>query len=93
VVDIPATAVLIPVVQGAIVLLGSGSSLLWWALIFGIALGANYFPFSSSSTIIGLKILQKKKRVSTKQYTKTGAIVCTIQLLLASFYLMVLYLI
>ena len=92
VVDIPATAVLIPIVQGAVVLLGPGSSLLWWALIFGIALGANYFPFSSSSTIIGLKILQKKKRVSIKEYTKIGAIVCTIQLLVASFYLMALYL-
>lgn len=93
VVDIPATAVLIPVVHGAIILLGPEASWLWWALIFGIALGANYFPFSSSSTIIGIKILQKKKRVSTKEYTKIGAIVCTIQLLLASFYLMVLYLI
>ena len=92
VVDIPATAVLIPVVQGAVVLLGPGSSLLWWALIFGIALGANYFPFSSSSTIIGMKILQKKKRVSIKEYTKIGVIVCTIQLVVASFYLMALYL-
>lgn len=92
VVDIPATAVLIPVVQGAIALLGSGSSLLWWALIFGIALGANYFPFSSSSTIIGLKILQKKKSVTMKEYTKIGTIVCTIQLALASLYLMLLYL-
>ncbi len=91
VVDIPATAVLIPVVQGAIGLLGSGSFLLWWALIFGIALGANYFPFSSSSTIIGMKILQKKKRVSIKEYTKIGAIVCTIQLAVATFYLMTLY--
>jgi Na+/H+ antiporter NhaD/arsenite permease-like protein len=92
VVDIPATAVLIPVVQGVIAQLGSGSYLLWWALIFGIALGANYFPFSSSSTIIGLKILQKRKRVSTREYSKIGAIVCTIQLIVASLYLMGLYL-
>jgi Na+/H+ antiporter NhaD/arsenite permease-like protein len=91
VVDIPATAVLIPVVSGALALLGSGSSLLWWSLVFGIALGANYFPFSSSSTIIGLKILQKRKSVSIKEYTKIGTIVCTVQLLIASIYLMVLY--
>ena len=92
VVDIPATVVLIPVVQEATGLLGPGSSLLWWALIFGIGLGANYFPFSSSSTIIGMKILRKKKHVSIKEYTKIGATVCTIQLVVASFYLMVLYL-
>jgi len=92
VVDIPATAVLIPVVQDAAGLLGPGSFLLWWALIFGIGLGANFFPFSSSSTIIGLKILRKKKHVSIKEYTKIGATVCTIQLVVASFYLIGLYL-
>ncbi len=92
VVDIPATAVLIPVVQDATGLLGPGSSLLWWALIFGIGLGANFFPFSSSSTIIALKILRKKKRVSIKEYAKIGVTVCTIQLVVATFYLMTLYL-
>jgi Na+/H+ antiporter NhaD/arsenite permease-like protein len=92
VVDIPATAVLIPIVQGIIALLGPGSFLLWWALIFGIAFGANYFPFSSSSTIIGMKILQKRKRIPIKEYTKIGSIVCTIQLAITSIYLMILYL-
>jgi Na+/H+ antiporter NhaD/arsenite permease-like protein len=92
VVDIPATAVLIPVIHGMVVQLGSGSYLLWWALIFGIALGANYFPFSSSSTIIGLKFLQKRKRISTREYSKIGVIICTIQLIVASLYLMGLYL-
>ncbi len=92
VVDIPATAVLIPVVQDAAGLLGPGSSLLWWALIFGIGLGANFFPFSSSSTIIALKILRKKKRVSIKEYAKIGVTVCTIQLVVTTFYLMTLYL-
>jgi Na+/H+ antiporter NhaD/arsenite permease-like protein len=92
VVDIPATAVLIPVVQNASDLLGPGSSLLWWALIFGIGLGANFFPFSSSSTIIALKILQKKKRVSIKEYAKIGVTICTIQLVVATIYLMTLYL-
>jgi Na+/H+ antiporter NhaD/arsenite permease-like protein len=92
VVDIPATAVLIPVVQDAAGLLGPGSSLLWWALIFGIGLGANFFPFSSSSTIIALKILRKKKRVSIKEYAKIGVTVCTIQLMVTTFYLMTLYL-
>jgi len=92
VVDIPATAVLIPVVQDASGLLGPGSFLLWWALIFGIGLGANFFPFSSSSTIIALKILRKRKRVSIKEYAKIGVTVCTIQLVVATFYLMTLYL-
>ncbi len=92
VVDIPATAILIPVVQSASDLLGPGSSLLWWALIFGIGLGANFFPFSSSSTIIALKILRKKKRVSIKEYAKIGVTICTIQLVIATFYLMALYL-
>lgn len=92
VVDIPATAVLIPVIQNASDLLGPGSSLLWWALIFGIGLGANFFPFSSSSTIIALKILREKKRVSIKEYAKIGVTICTIQLVIATFYLITLYL-
>jgi Na+/H+ antiporter NhaD/arsenite permease-like protein len=94
VVDIPATAVLIPVVQNAaesLTLLGPGSFLLWWALIFGIGLGANFFPFSSSSTIIGLKILRRKKRVSLKEYTKIGVTICTIQLVVTTLYLLALY--
>jgi len=91
VVDIPATAVLIPIVLEATGILGSGSFLLWWALAFGIGLGANYFPFSSSSTIIGMKILRKKRQVSIREYTKIGAIVCTIQLLVATAYLLMLY--
>jgi Na+/H+ antiporter NhaD/arsenite permease-like protein len=91
VVDIPATAVLIPVVKDAAGLLGSGSSLLWWALIFGIGLGANFFPFSSSSTIVALKILRRKKRVSIREYARIGIIVCIIQLVFTSYYLMALY--
>ena len=91
VVDIPATAVLIPIVLEATIILGSGSFLLWWALAFGIGLGANYFPFSSSSTIIGMKILRKKRHVSIREYIKIVAIVCTIQLLIASLYFLLLH--
>lgn len=87
IVDIPLTAALIPIVEEASVLLQREVSMLWWALIFGIGLGANYTPFGSSSTIIALSVLRKEQDVKFSEFTKIGIIVCTIQLILGSVYL------
>jgi Na+/H+ antiporter NhaD/arsenite permease-like protein len=87
IVDIPLTAALIPIVQEASVILQRNVSLLWWALIFGIGLGANYTPFGSSSTIIALSILRKEQSVTFREFTKVGVIVCTIQLFIGTIYL------
>jgi Na+/H+ antiporter NhaD/arsenite permease-like protein len=87
IVDIPLTAALIPIVEEASILLQREVSLLWWALIFGIGLGANYTPFGSSSTIIALSILRKEQNVAFSEFTKLGIIVCTIQLSLGTVYL------
>jgi Na+/H+ antiporter NhaD/arsenite permease-like protein len=87
IVDIPLTAALIPIVEEASILLQRDVSLLWWALIFGIGLGANYTPFGSSSTIIALSVLRKEQDVTFGEFTRVGIIVCTIQLLLGSVYL------
>jgi Na+/H+ antiporter NhaD/arsenite permease-like protein len=61
--------------------------LLWWALIFGIGLGANFTPFGSSSTIIALSVLRKEQNVKFSEFSRIGIIVCTLQLLLGSIYL------
>jgi Na+/H+ antiporter NhaD/arsenite permease-like protein len=87
IVDIPLTAALIPIVEEASNILQREVSLLWWALIFGIGLGANFTPFGSSSTIIALSILRKEQSVAFSEFTKVGVIVCTIQLLIGTIYL------
>jgi len=87
IVDIPLTAALIPIVEEASIILQRKVSLLWWALILGIGLGANYTPFGSSSTIIALSILRKEQNVAFSEFTKVGVIVCTIQLIIGSLYL------
>ena len=92
IVDIPLTAAFIPIVEVITNNLGSNSILLWWAIIFGVSLGANFTPLGSSSTIIALGILRKQQKVSFKEFSKIGFIVCTIQLVLGSIYLVGLYL-
>ncbi len=87
IVDIPLTAAIIPIVEEASNILQREVSLLWWALIFGIGLGANYTPFGSSSTIIALSILRKEQNVAFSEFTRVGLIVCTIQLLIGTAYL------
>ena len=47
IVDIPLTAALIPIIEETAIILNREVSFLWWALIFGIGLGANYTPFGS----------------------------------------------
>jgi Na+/H+ antiporter NhaD/arsenite permease-like protein len=91
IVDIPLTAAFIPVVQVITNNLGSNSVLLWWAIIFGVSLGANFTPIGSSSTIIALGILKKQQKVSFKEFSRVGTIACTIQLALGSLYLIALY--
>jgi Na+/H+ antiporter NhaD/arsenite permease-like protein len=91
IVDIPLTAAFIPIVQSITLSLGSGSFLLWWAIIFGVGLGANFTPIGSSSTIIALGVLRKQQKVSFQQFSKVGIIICSIQLFVGSLYLIGLY--
>jgi Na+/H+ antiporter NhaD/arsenite permease-like protein len=87
IVDIPLTAALIPIVEEASIILQREVSLLWWALIFGIGLGANYTPFGSSSTIIALSVLRKEQDVKFSEFSRVGIIICTIQLFIGTLYL------
>jgi Na+/H+ antiporter NhaD/arsenite permease-like protein len=91
IVDIPLTAAFIPIILEISADLGPHSVLLWWAIIFGVSLGANFTPIGSSSTIIALGVLKKNQKVSFKDFTKIGTIVCTIQLMIGSIYLIALY--
>lgn len=92
IVDIPLTAAFIPIIQEISPNLGPNSVLIWWAIIFGVSLGANFTPIGSSSTIIALGVLKKQQKVSFKEFTKIGTIVCIIQLIMGSIYLIALYL-
>jgi Na+/H+ antiporter NhaD/arsenite permease-like protein len=91
IVDIPLTAAFIPIISEISTGLGPHSVLLWWAIIFGVALGANFTPIGSSSTIIALGVLKNQQRVSFKEFTRVGTLVCTIQLIIGSIYLIALY--
>jgi Na+/H+ antiporter NhaD/arsenite permease-like protein len=91
IVDIPLIAAFIPIIHEITGNLGSNSMLLWWAIILGVGLGANYTPIGSASTIIGLGVLRKQQKVSFKEFAKMGGLICTIQLIMGSIYLIVLY--
>ncbi len=91
IVDIPLTAAFVPIIHLITDGLGSNSIILWWAIIFGVALGANYTPIGSSSTIIALGVLRKQQEVSFKEFSKVGTLVCTFQLVMGSLYLIALY--
>lgn len=91
VVDIPLTAAFIPIVTEISADLGPHAVLLWWAIIFGVSLGANFTPIGSSSTIIALGVLKNQQKVSFRDFTKIGTLVCTIQLIIGSIYLIALY--
>jgi Na+/H+ antiporter NhaD/arsenite permease-like protein len=91
IVDIPLIAAFIPIIQQITGNLGPNSVLLWWAIILGVGLGANYTPIGSASTIIALGVLRKQQKVSFREFSKMGAMVCTIQLIIGSIYLIVLY--
>jgi len=91
IVDIPLTAAFIPIIQEITGNLGPNSMLLWWAIILGVSLGANYTPIGSSSTIIALGVLRKQQKVSFKDFAKMGTLACTIQLIIGSLYLIALY--
>jgi Na+/H+ antiporter NhaD/arsenite permease-like protein len=92
IVDIPLTAAFIPIAQVITNSLGPNSILIWWAIIFGVGLGANFTPIGSSSTIIALGVLRKQQKVSFKEFSKIGVLVCSIQLAIGTLYLIALYL-
>jgi Na+/H+ antiporter NhaD/arsenite permease-like protein len=88
VVDIPLTVIFIPIIQEMGSIIGNNPILYWWAVIFGLGLGANYTPVGSSSTIIGLNSLRKENKfVSFKEFTTLGLKVCTSQLVVGMLYL------
>jgi Na+/H+ antiporter NhaD/arsenite permease-like protein len=93
VVDIPLTVIFIPIIEEMGSILGTDPRLYWWAVIFGLGLGANYTPVGSSSTIIGLNALRKEgKSISFKEFTMLGLKICTIQLVIGTLYLSFLHL-
>jgi Na+/H+ antiporter NhaD/arsenite permease-like protein len=94
VVDIPLTAAFIPIVQGIAGVVAGSPRLLWWAVILGLGLGANFTPVGSASTIIELSVLRHQGQpVSFAEFTRLGVRVCTVQLIVGSIYLAALLLI
>ncbi len=89
--NIPLSAVLAKVLANP-ELVYEYKSLLWWSLIFGAGLGGNFTPIGSASTVVALTILKKEgHKMSFVEYTKLGAIVVVVQLILATVYLLAIY--
>lgn len=71
----------------------SPQSGLWWAVIFGANLGGNITPIGSASTVVAMTIMKKEKLdLSFGQFVKLALPFAIIQLLLATVYLMLLWL-
>ncbi len=85
--NIPLAAVLAKVLSSGASPTPSESSL-WWSVIFGANLGGNITPIGSASTVVAVTIMQKNKLgVSFVKFIKLAIPFATMQLLLATAYL------
>ena len=63
----------------------------WWAVVFGANLGGNITPIGSASTVVAVTIMKKHQlKVGFLQFVKIGIVFATVQLVLASVYLLIL---
>ncbi|MFX1511916.1 MAG: SLC13 family permease, partial [Promethearchaeota archaeon] len=63
-----------------------------WALLFGANLGGNVTPIGSAATIMGMSLLEKEEyHISWLDFMKIGIPVAAIQMVIALFYLSILY--
>ncbi|MBI4999931.1 MAG: anion permease [Euryarchaeota archaeon] len=79
--NVLAVATFAPIVQG----LGANAFPLWWALLFGACFMGNLTIIGSSANIIAIGLYEKGtgKSVSFYEWLKYGAVVATVQLLIA----------
>ena len=84
--NIPVAATMIPMVPS---MSGFEQEPLWWSLILGCNLGGNATPIGSISCVIALHALHKEAgiKVSWGRFLKVGAALMTLQLILATGYL------
>ena len=94
--NIPYVATMIPLIKdmGHSLHLGQQAmEPLWWALSLGACLGGNGTLIGASANVVSAGISEKNgHKISFLQFTKYGAIVTVVNLLIASVYLFVFYL-
>ncbi len=85
--NISITLTLIPVIGKLTEVLNM--SIIWWCLIFGVALGGNLTPIGSASSIIAMNIAKKEGvDISFSEFMKIGFVVTISHLFLAICYLL-----
>lgn len=67
---------------------------LWWAVLFGANLGGNLTPIGSASTVVAMTVMKKEQiELSFKEFVRLAFPFAGLQLLLATVYLLLLWLI
>ena len=88
--NIPYTAVTIPIVASLLGRLAAGADgqVLWWALALGACLGGNGTLIGASANVTVTGLAERDgKRISFNEFTRYGARVTTITLVMSSIYL------
>ena len=90
--NIPFVAAMIPMIKDIIAEVGDKALPLWWALSLGACLGGNGTLIGASANIISVGICKKSNfPISFWTFTKYGALITAINLVLASAYVLYRY--
>ena len=92
--NIPYVATMSPVVQELVSLAGpgAGAGVLWWALALGADLGGNATAVGASANVVVLGIAERSGYpISFWRFTRYGAVVAAVTLLLAALYVWLRY--
>ncbi len=91
--NIPFVATMIPLISKMSVMTSIDVTPLWWALSLGACLGGNGTLIGASANVIVAGILEKNKyKLSFIDYIKVGFPMMIISIIMASFYLIAVYL-
>jgi Na+/H+ antiporter NhaD/arsenite permease-like protein len=86
--NIPFVAVAIPLVSRLTAELPGDTAVLWWALALGACLGGNGTVIGASANVTTVGLAEKSgARISFMEFTRFGAAVTTITLLISSVFL------
>jgi Na+/H+ antiporter NhaD/arsenite permease-like protein len=86
--NIPYVAVSIPIVARLIASLPGQPGILWWALALGACLGGNGSLIGASANVTTVGLAEKEGiRISFREFTRFGATVATLTLVVSSIFL------
>ncbi len=87
--NIPLTAMMSEIIGGMEIQMSKEG--LWWSLVLGANLGGNITPIGSASTMVGVTALRGEGiELSFMEFVKRGVVYASLQLILATGYLMIL---